>query len=136
MRKRGRPTKPRDSDLGGFIQKLRDQQRWSVRQLADAAGVSYKTLSKLELGRVTPRRPGILLKVARALDVHPDRLLLLTPLTPMLRPVADDVSLSSQREPLVLLVSNDERRHLENYLQFLRYMASVEALCRRAEAEA
>jgi Trp operon repressor len=53
----------------------------------------------------------------------------------MLRPVADDVSSAHKRELLSLLVTKDERRHVENYLQFLRYLASVEALCQRAEAE-
>lgn len=103
MGKKGRPTKPRASELGACIQKLRDREGWSVRQLADAAGVSYKTLSKLELGRTTPRRPGILLKIAKALDVHPDRLLLLAPLTPMLRPAVDDVSPPSKESPYTSL---------------------------------
>ena len=136
MSKRGRPTKPRESDLGSYIQKLRNEREWNVRQLADKAGVSYKTLSKLELGRITPRKPDILMKVADTLDVHPDRLLLLAPLTPMLRPVADNASAQSQRELLNLLVSRDERRQLENYLQFLRYMALIEALSQQAETEA
>ena len=122
--------------MGSYIQKLRNEREWNVRQLADKAGVSYKTLSKLELGRITPRKPDILMKVAHTLDVHPDRLLLLAPLTPMLRPVADNVSAKSQRELLNLLVSKDERRQLENYLQFLRYMALVEALSQQAETEA
>lgn len=136
MGKRGRPTKPRASELGFCIQQLRDQRGWNVHQLADAAGVSYKTLSKLELNRTTPRRPEILLmKVAKALDVHPDRLLLRAPLTPMLRPTVDEVSSLPLAQPLTLLVSSDERRQLENYLQFLRYIASIEAVCRRAEAE-
>ena len=135
MSKRGRPTKPRESDLGSYIQKLRNEREWNVSQLADKAGVSYKTLSKLELGRITPRKPDILMKVADTLDVHPDRLLLRAPLTPMLRPAVDEESSPPLTQPLTLLVSDDERRQLENYLQFLRYVASIEALCRRAEAE-
>ena len=135
MGKRGRPTKPRASELGCYLQELRDQRGWSVLQLADAAGISYKTLSKIELDRTRPRRPEILLKVAKVFDIHPDRLLLRAPLTPMLRPTVDEVSSPPLNQPLTLLVSNEERRQLENYLQFLRYVASVEALCQRVEAE-
>jgi transcriptional regulator with XRE-family HTH domain len=139
MNKRGRPAKPRTNELGSCIQDLRHQQGqqgWNVRQLADAAKVSYKTLSKLELGRITPRRPEILLKIAKALDVHPDRLLLIASLTPLLRPVADAARSHSEREPLNLMVNKDERRHLENYLQLLRFTESVEELRKKAQAEA
>ncbi len=101
------------------------------------AKVPYKTLSKLELDRNLPRRPEIfLLKVARALGVHPDKLLVRTSLTPMLRPpVGVTASLPSTTTPLTLLVTEDERRELENYLQYLRYISSVESLRRRAENE-
>ncbi len=136
MGNRGRPTKPRTSELGGYIEVLRQENSWSLSDLAHKAGVSYKTLSKLELARIIPRRPEILLKVARAFDIHPDRLLVRASLTPMLRPPVSEVSLTPPRKPLTLLVSDDERRRLEDYLQFLRYIASIEAVCQRAETEA
>ena len=137
MGRRGRPTKPRTSEVGIYIEQLRLEWGWSVRDLAREAKVSYKTLSKLELDRNLPRRPEIfLLKVAKAFGVHPDRLLVRASLTPMLRPPVDETaSLPSTTIPLTLLVTEDESRQLENYLQYLRYIGSVESLRRRAEDE-
>lgn len=137
MRRRGRPTKTRTSELGVYIEQRRDELGWSIRDLAREAKVSYKALSKLELDRNLPRRPEIfLLKVAWALGVHPDKLLVRASLTPMLRPpVGVPVSLPSTTTPLTLLVTDDERRELENYLQYLRYISSVESLRRKAEVE-
>jgi len=135
MRNRGRPTKLRTRELGRYIEELRREQGWSVSDLAHKAGVSYKTLSKLELERTIPRRPAILQKIAKVFDIHPDRLLVRASLTPMLRPPVGEVSSASPRRLLTLLVNDDERRRLEDYLQFLRYIASIEALCQRAETE-
>lgn len=135
MGNRGRHTKPRVSELGIYIENLRNKQGWSIHKLAEEAGISYKTLSKLELGQITPRKPGIIMKLARALDIHPDRLLLLAPLTPMLRPVSEEVFSNKNKEPLNILVTKEERRHLENYLRFLRYTESVEILSQRSENE-
>jgi transcriptional regulator with XRE-family HTH domain len=117
------------------MEELRRKQGWSLSALAHKAGVSYKTLSKLELDRIIPRRPEILLRVAKAFDVHPDRLLVRASLTPMLRPQVDEASRASPMTPLTLLVNDDERRHLEDYLQFLRYIASIKALCQKAETK-
>jgi transcriptional regulator with XRE-family HTH domain len=135
--RRGRRTKPRTSELGVYIEQRRDELGWSVRDLALKAEVSYKALSKLELDRNLPRRPEIfLLKVARALGVHPDKLLVRASLTPLLRPsVGVPVSLPSTTTSLTLEVTDDERRELENYLHYLRYISSVESLRRRAEVE-
>jgi transcriptional regulator with XRE-family HTH domain len=137
VRRRGRPTKTRTSALGGYIEQRRDELGWSVRDLAHKAEVSYKTLSKLELGRNLPRHPEIfLLRVARALGVHPDKLLVRASLTPLLKPsVGVPVSLPSTTTSLTLEVTDDERRELENYLQYLRYISSVKSLRRRAEVE-
>jgi len=137
MKRRGRPTKARTSELGVYIEQRRDELGLSIKDLAYKAEVSYKTLSKLELDRNLPRRPEIfLLKVAWALGVHPDKLLVRASLTPMLRPpVSVPVSLPPTTTPLTLFVTDDERRELENYLQYLRYISSVESLRRRAEVE-
>lgn len=137
MKRRGRPTKTRTSELGIYIEQRRDELGLSIKDLAYKAEVSYKTLSKLELDRNLPRRPEIfLLKVAWALGVHPDKLLVRASLTPMLRPpVGVPVSLPSTTTPLTLWVTDDERRELENYLQYLRYISSVESLRQRAEVE-
>jgi len=137
MGRRGRPTKPRTSEVGIYIEQLRLKWGWNVRDLAREAKVSYKTLSKLELDRNLPRRPEIFLqKVAKTFGVHPDKLLIRSSLTPMLRPTVDETaSLPSRTISLTLLVTEDESRQVENYLQFLRYVASIEALCQRAETE-
>jgi transcriptional regulator with XRE-family HTH domain len=136
MGRRGRPTKLRTSQVGIYIEQRRGELGWSVRDLAREAGVSYKALSKLELDRNLPRRPEIfLLKVAFALGVHPDRLLVPASLTPMLRPPVGVPSRLPTTTRLILLVTEGERRELENYLQYLRYIRSVKSLRRRAEDE-
>jgi transcriptional regulator with XRE-family HTH domain len=134
---RGRRTKTRTSQLGVLIEHLRDQLGWSVKDLAREADVSYKALSKLELNRNVPRRPDVfLIKVAGALGVHPDRLLIPASLTPILRPpVTAPVPPPPTMEPLTLVVTDDEGRELQNYLGYLRYISSVESVCRKAEAE-
>lgn len=136
MRRRGRPTKTRTSELGIYIEQLRGERDWSVRDLAREAQVSYKALSKLELDRSLPRHPEIfLLKVAWALGIHPDKLLIRASLTPILRPPVSVTASLKPTTPLVLLVTEDERQDLEKYLQYLRYVSSVESLRRRAEHE-
>jgi len=137
MIRKGRRTKTRTSELGLYIEQRRDELGWSIRDLAHKAEVSYKALSKLELDRNLPRRPEIfLLKVARALGVHPDNLLVRASLTPLLRPSVDvPVSSPPTTTSLTLEVTDGERRELENYLQYLRHISAVKSLRRRAEAE-
>ena len=139
MTKRGRPTKTRTSPLGIVIQSERKKLEWTVRDLANRAGVPYKTLSKLELGQVIPRRPEILLiKIAQAFDVYPDKLLIPASLTPILRPIKSErppEEKSIDNVELKLTVTEDERCQLEKFLEFLRYIASIEALRVKAEKE-
>lgn len=137
MIRKGRRTKTRTSELGRYIEQRRDELGWSIGDLAHKAEVSYKALSKLELDRNLPRRPEIfLLKVAWALGVHPDNLLVRASLTPLLRPsVGVPVSSPPTTTSLTLEVTDDERRELENYLQYLRHISAVKSLRRRAEAE-
>lgn len=138
MGRRGRPTNPRTSPIGLAIEEGRGKYTWSVRDLSIKAGVPYKTLSKLELGQVLPRHPErIILKIAKALDVHPDKLLILASLTPMLRPAKDEKppQEKSTSTVLELIVTEDERRNVEKYLGFLRYTASIEELRLKAEKE-
>lgn len=137
MGHRGRPTKPRTSEVGIYIEQLRLDWGWSVQDLAREAKVSYRTLSKLELDRNLPRRPEIfLMKVANIFGVHPNKLLVRASLTPMLRPpVGESASLPTKTISLTLMVTEDESRQLDNYLQYLRYIGLVESLRRRAEEE-
>ena len=85
MARRGRPTNPRTTELGRYIEERRHERGWSVLDLAHAADVPHNTVSKLELGLYRPRKPDILLRLAKTLDVYPDRLLLRAALTPFLR---------------------------------------------------
>ena len=135
MVRKGRPTKPRLSDLGQYIEKQRKELNWSVLELAHRANVSYKTLSKLELARTFPRHPGILIKVANALGVHPDQLLLVAHMTPFLRPSVITGTLTPQRRPIIFLVNEDEHHQIDNYLQFLRYMAELKSVCTVSEID-
>lgn len=43
------------SALGDRLRSLREQRRWTQRQVADALGVSVKTVSNWESGRNDPR---------------------------------------------------------------------------------
>lgn len=130
MGTRGRPQSKRTSELGQYIQEQRDKCGWSMSRLALEARVPLKALSKLELARNLPRHPEIFLcKVALALDLHPNQLLLRASLTPMLRPSADAVTAStSQMLSVTFRVTEDERRQLDNYLQFVRQIASIDSL--------
>jgi transcriptional regulator with XRE-family HTH domain len=129
MGKRGRPQKPRTSELGRYIEQLRLEHRWSIKRLAQEARVSYRTLSKLELGRSLPRHPeNFLLKVAKAFDTHPDQLLLRASLTPMLRPSHIEISLSAPRTiALTVLVTEEERSSHQGDTYFV-LTASSEAV--------
>lgn len=133
MSNRGRPPKPRYGELGRYLEEQRTQKGWTVSQLADAAHIPLKTLSKLELGLIKPRKPGIFSKLAIALDIHQDRLLLKASLTPTLRPATNGASSIPKSEQFIAFVNAEERLQLENYLQFLRYMAHIETLSHEAE---
>lgn len=51
-------------------------ERWlSQRDLAEASGLSEQTLHRLENGKTSHPHVETVLRVARALDVHPDELL-------------------------------------------------------------
>ena len=137
MANRGRPTKPRTTELGRYIKECRLKCGWSVQDLASAAKVPYKTLSKLELGHFRPRRAGILQKIASAFDMHPDPFLLRASLTPILKPPAVAVSppTPETKLPHIFLVDEDERSQLENYLLFLRFISEIGSIYRSAETQ-
>lgn len=135
MATKGRPTKKRKTDLGCKMEELRRESGWSIIDLAEKSGVSQKTLSKLELGQIVPHSPGIITKIADAFNVHPDQLLIPASLTPMLRPQADEPPADSGRKPVTMNMTDDERDHLEKYLQYLRYMSSIERVAQREAAK-
>jgi transcriptional regulator with XRE-family HTH domain len=59
--------------IGDNLKRIRERRYLTQRGLAAKAGVSPDTIVKLEMNRVEPRI-GTILKLAEALDVHPDRL--------------------------------------------------------------
>lgn len=59
--------------LDNNIAKLRSKQKISQQQLADAIGVSRKTISTVETGRFTPSVV-IALKLARFFDVPVEKI--------------------------------------------------------------
>ena len=130
MRPLGRPAKPRTTELGSYVEKLRLDRGWTLKELARRAKVPYKTLSKLELGAVPRRDSGVLIKLAREFDIHPDQLLLLAARTPLLRPPTSSPSSPEVRQPKTLEVTETEAHQLDHFLHFLRYMDTVEELGR------
>jgi transcriptional regulator with XRE-family HTH domain len=66
-------ARTRVSDLGGFLREQRQQARMSLRQLADAAGVSNPYLSQVERGL---RRPSaeVLQQIAKGLRISAEAL--------------------------------------------------------------
>ncbi len=66
-------ARTRVGDLGGFLREQRQQARMSLRQLADAAGVSNPYLSQVERGL---RRPSaeVLQQIAKGLEISAEAL--------------------------------------------------------------
>jgi len=68
------PTMGNWQDKGQQLRKLRMKKGWSIRKLAQEAGVSKSTVCDIELGRRKPTA-NYLIKVAKALDVEERELL-------------------------------------------------------------
>lgn len=58
----------------GAVVKAREQAYMSQEQLAKAAGVSTQTISRIERGETVRAQRRTVLRIARALDVHPNEL--------------------------------------------------------------
>ena len=132
---RGRPTKPRTKEIGLYLEQLRSVRGWSVTRLASEADVDAKIVSRLEVTGIPPRDLEFMLAIARSLDIHPDNLYRKARLTPPLRPTPAQPSESPpvgnhlhDRQPHVLITTEDEFEQLEIYLDFLRYMSLSKTL--------
>ena len=68
----------RSGELGGVVGRnvaeIRALRMWTQGRLAEEAGVSPTTISGIESGRISRPHFGTLRKLARALDVEPERL--------------------------------------------------------------
>ncbi|HSF04675.1 MAG TPA: cobalamin-dependent protein [Methylomirabilota bacterium] len=91
--------------LGQQVQKLRSSKGWTQQQLAAAAGLDRTYISGLERGKQNPT-VGALLRLARALEVPLDRLVILgaegagnPPIVPPGSPTDADVTRRHGRRP-------------------------------------
>lgn len=66
-----RPVPPRPTPLGDFIRRQRELQELTLRQLADAAGISNPYLSQIERGLREPSEK-VLAGIARTLEMSLD----------------------------------------------------------------
>jgi len=58
------------------LAKLRKQKGWSQEKLAVESGVSYNTIIKLERGRIRNPKIETVIKLAKALNVSIDKLVI------------------------------------------------------------
>ena len=130
---RGRPSKPRTTEIGLYLEQLRLGRGWNISNLASEAGVDSKVVSRLEVTGKTPRDRDFLLKIAHAFDIHPDTLYRKARLTPFLRPAAVASPAPPSRAPEdersshVIFATETEIEQLEIYLDFLRYISLSKA---------
>lgn len=120
----GRPPKPRTTELGQFIWVQRRKSGLTMRQLAERARIPYKAISRLELSAHRPRSDQMMVRLAQALDVHPNELLERAALTRFLAPAARTESIDSDRLEYVFLLTQSEHEQVSDYLTFLRYLAA------------
>ena len=57
------------------LRELRRRRVLTLRELEEVSGVSYATVWRLESGRSTEARPSTIRKLARALGVEPEELI-------------------------------------------------------------
>lgn len=95
-------------------------------QLAEEAGVSYRTLVKAETEVNARLRHSTLEKIADPLGLHPNQLFVRANLTPYLRPaVLRDPRSPDRRRRRNFLVTYEEYDQLSRYLGFIRVSAII-----------
>src|SRR5688572_29553863 len=68
--------------FGERLRQLRLERKINQRELAARVGIDFTYLSKIENGRMPPPAAATIVKLAAALEVHPDELLLLAEKVP------------------------------------------------------
>lgn len=63
-------------DFGSYLRDLRRSRRLTQQQLADAVGVDFTYVSKVENGRVDPPSEGTIRKIAEVLEADPEDLVI------------------------------------------------------------
>ena len=127
METRGRKPDPRTTELGRYLAERREDLKWSLTDLAKASRVPLNKISRIEKGAPRPKIL-VLQLLARALGVHPDRLMMRAGWPAQLPTlVASERSpeRSDMRKAAQFHVTPTERRELEFYLEFLRLKAQV-----------
>lgn len=64
----------KEESLGKKLKELREERGWSQAKLAMKSGVSRSHISLIELERIKHPRAGVLINLARALDIHEKQL--------------------------------------------------------------
>ena len=122
-----RPEKPRTSSFGLYLWERRRYQGYTVTGLAQMAGVSPSTVSDLEQGK---RRltGGMARRLAGPLDLTPNELLVRANVTPEFPWGQTLQTPTEQLRDLVLFVTEEEQRRIQDYLDFLRFRDLVSFL--------
>jgi transcriptional regulator with XRE-family HTH domain len=64
------------SEFGKILKALRNEKKISQRKLAETVGIDFTYVSKIESGTMDPPSEGTIIKLAKALDEDPDKMLL------------------------------------------------------------
>ena len=94
-------------DFGPYLRELRRQRRLTQQQLADAVGVDFTYLSKIENSRVGPPSEATIRKFAAVLQTDPEEMLARA------AKVGPELRQTAQQEPeLALLLRTLSNRRL------------------------
>lgn len=64
----------KSTQLGEMIRQAREARGWSVRRLAEVAGINASTISRIETGGTISSVPDVLQAVAEALELPAEKL--------------------------------------------------------------
>lgn len=107
--------------FGDLLKKLRKNRGYSQRDLAASVGVDYTYLSKIENGVLPPPSDETIIRIAQALGIQTDELLLAANRVP---PDVTDLVTRSKSIPELLRItkdmSEDELRRLVDYADTFR----------------
>ena len=121
------PGQTATESFGARIRRLREEQGWSLTELANRAGISRSYLAQIESGQSTPTEDKIL-KLADALGALPSELLgeqpgSLADAPPSLREFADQMKLGSAE--VQMLAQIEYRGKKPNTIQEWKAIYSV-----------
>jgi HTH-type transcriptional regulator, competence development regulator len=113
--------------FGERLRELRLASRMNQRTLAVKAGIDFTYLSKVENGRMPPPAAATIVKLAEALEVNPDELLVLADKIPQdLRPVITKSPALPAFLRSISDLSEAELRQLSAYAERVRANRSID----------